>query len=392
MVWYKSIFNKQNIIFFKKNNIIKNNLYKNIKKRVTYNLFFFLHKIIIKFNKNYKINNIKQQLNNNKRLGFLIFIIITSIWIISGFYTIKESDRGIVLRFGKYNGIVSSGLNWKPTFIDKIIPINVETVREQATNGIMLTSDENVIKVEMNVQYRITDPEKYLFNVINPDNSLRQALDSTVRGVIGQSAMEQVLTTNRSFIRDITQKELETAISPYKMGITILDVNFQAARPPEDVKAAFDDVIAAREEEQKTIREAYAYRNEVLPLAKGNAQKIVKEAEAYKASIILKSEGEVASFIKILPEYHLAPEITKERLYIDTMEHILSNTNKIIINDKNNNLLLLPIKELMNNNKSKILHEFTNSKKSSIKNNKTLYNSSSQINNTIRNNSIRNGR
>ncbi len=127
-------------------------------------------------------------------------------WAGSGFYTIKESDRGVVLRFGEYSGIVGPGLNWKPTFIDRVIPVNVETVREQATNGMMLTSDENVIRVEMNVQYRVTDPAQYLFSVTNPDNSLRQALDSAVRGVIGQSAMEQVLTTNRAFIRDVTQK------------------------------------------------------------------------------------------------------------------------------------------------------------------------------------------
>lgn len=289
----------------------------------------------------------KQPSQLSGRLGMLALAAVVVVWAGSGFYTIKESDRGVVLRFGEYNGIVGPGLNWKPTFIDRVIPVNVETVREQATNGMMLTSDENVIRVEMNVQYRVTDPAEYLFSVTNPDNSLRQALDSAVRGVIGQSAMEQVLTTNRAFIRDVTQKELEATIAPYKMGITILDVNFQAARPPEDVKAAFDDVISAREEEQKTIREAHAYRNEVLPLAKGNAQKLIEEAEAYKASVVFKAEGEVASFAKMLPEYRAAPEITRERLYIDTMERVLSNTRKIIANDKSNSMLVLPLDQLM---------------------------------------------
>ncbi|WBA57358.1 FtsH protease activity modulator HflK [Providencia sp. 21OH12SH02B-Prov] len=289
----------------------------------------------------------KQPSQISGRLGVLALAAIVVVWAGSGFYTIKESDRGVILRFGEYSGVVGPGLNWKPTFIDKVIPVNVETVREQATNGMMLTSDENVIRVEMNVQYRVTDPAEYLFSVTNPDNSLRQALDSAVRGVIGQSAMEQVLTTNRAFIRDVTQKELEATIAPYKMGITLLDVNFQAARPPEDVKAAFDDVIAAREEEQKTIREAHAYRNEVLPMAKGNAQKLIEEAEAYKASVVFKAEGEVASFAKMLPEYRAAPEITRERLYIDTMERVLSNTRKVIANDKSNSMLVLPLEQLM---------------------------------------------
>ncbi|WP_339053718.1 FtsH protease activity modulator HflK [Arsenophonus endosymbiont of Crataerina pallida] len=280
---------------------------------------------------------------------FIVFIIaaVVIIWAASGFYTIKESDRGVVFRFGKYSHTAEPGLNWKPNFIEKVIPINVETIREQATNGMMLTSDENVIQVEMNVQYRVTDPAQYLFNVTNPDNSLRQAIDSAVRGIIGQSAMEQVLTTKRAFIRDETQKELENTIRPYNMGITILDVNFQAARPPEAVKAAFDDVIAAREEEQKTIREAQAYRNEVLPLAKGNAQKLIEEATAYKSSVVFKAEGEVASFAKMLPEYRAAPQITRERLYIETMERVLSNTRKVIVNDKSNSMLVLPLEQIL---------------------------------------------
>uniref|UniRef100_A0A3B0LZV0 Protein HflK n=1 Tax=Arsenophonus endosymbiont of Trialeurodes vaporariorum TaxID=235567 RepID=A0A3B0LZV0_9GAMM len=285
--------------------------------------------------------------NINGRFIVCIIAAVVIIWAASGFYTIKESDRGVVFRFGKYSHTVEPGLNWKPNFIEKVIPINVETIREQATNGMMLTSDENVIQVEMNVQYRVTDPAQYLFNVTNPDNSLRQAIDSAVRGIIGQSAMEQVLTTKRAFIRDETQKELENTIRPYNMGITILDVNFQAARPPEAVKAAFDDVIAAREEEQKTIREAQAYRNEVLPLAKGNAQKLIEEATGYKSSVVFKAEGEVASFTKMLPEYRAASQITRERLYIETMERVLSNTRKFIVNDKSNSMFVLPLEQIL---------------------------------------------
>ncbi|UPS62668.1 FtsH protease activity modulator HflK [Providencia rettgeri] len=338
----------------------------------------------------------KQPSQISGRLGMLALAAIVVVWAGSGFYTIKESDRGVVLRFGEYSGVVGPGLNWKPTFIDRVIPVNVETVREQATNGMMLTSDENVIRVEMNVQYRVTDPAQYLFSVTNPDNSLRQALDSAVRGVIGQSAMEQVLTTNRAFIRDVTQKELEATIAPYKMGITLLDVNFQAARPPEDVKAAFDDVIAAREEEQKTIREAHAYRNEVLPLAKGNAQRLIEEAEAYKASVVFKAEGEVASFAKMLPEYRAAPEITRERLYIETMERVLGNTRKVIANDKSNSMLVLPLDQIMRgaNTNATSAPKVSPSARMATPNNNASSNgaTSAQPNSAVRGDAVRVGR
>ncbi|KPD04271.1 FtsH protease activity modulator HflK [Moellerella wisconsensis] len=338
-------------------------------------------------------DNNQQASNFGGRLGMLAVAAAVIIWGASGFYTIKESDRGVVMRFGEYSGIVGPGLNWKPTFIDKVVPVNVETVREQATNGMMLTSDENVIRVEMNVQYRVTDPAEYLFSVTNPDNSLRQALDSAVRGVIGQSAMEQVLTANRAYIRDVTQKELESTISPYKMGITLLDVNFQAARPPEAVKAAFDDVISAREEEQKTIREAHAYRNEVLPLAKGNAQKMIEEAEAYKVSVVLKAEGEVASFSKMLPEYQAAPEITRERLYIETMERVLSNTRKIIANEKSNSMLVLPLDQLMRGNNSASTPKVTQAPKVTYPNsNQSSLNTDPSSSAAVRGDAVRVGR
>lgn len=211
----------------------------------------------------------------------------------------------------------------------------------------MLTSDENVVRVEMNVQYRVTDPERYLFSVTNPDDSLRQATDSALRGVIGKYTMDKILTEGRTIIRNDTQKELEDTIRPYNMGITLLDVNFQAARPPEEVKDAFDDAIAARENEQQYIREAEAYANEVQPRANGKAQRTIEEAKAYKARTVLEAQGEVARFAKLLPEYKAAPEITRERLYIEAMEKVLSNTRKVLVNDKGNNLMVLPLEQML---------------------------------------------
>ncbi|WP_345830146.1 FtsH protease activity modulator HflK [Erwinia sp. HDF1-3R] len=288
--------------------------------------------------------------NTPGRGGRLVGIVVVAavvIWAGSGFYTIKEAERGVVTRFGKFSHLVEPGLNWKPTFVDQVRAVNVEAVRELAASGTMLTSDENVVRVEMNVQYRITNPERYLFAVTSADDSLRQATDSALRGVIGRSTMDRILTEGRTVVRSETQRELEETIRPYDMGITLLDVNFQAARPPEEVKAAFDDAIAARENREQYVREAEAYANEVQPRANGQAQRILEEARAYKTRTVLEAQGEVARFAKILPEYKAAPQITRERLYIETMERVLSHTRKVLVNDKGNNLMVLPLDQLM---------------------------------------------
>ncbi|MDN5986639.1 MAG: FtsH protease activity modulator HflK, partial [Hafniaceae bacterium] len=250
-----------------------------------------------------------------KVVGLAIAAVVV-IWAASGFYTIKEAERGVVTRFGKFSHLVQPGLNWKPTFVDEVTPVNVESVRELAASGVMLTSDENVVRVEMNVQYRVTNPEEYLFNVTNADDSLRQATDSALRAVIGKYSMDKILTEGRTIIRTDTQKVLEETIKPYKMGITLLDVNFQTARPPEEVKAAFDDAIAARENEQQYIREAEAYANEVQPRANGQAQRILEDARAYKDRTVLEAQGEVGRFARLLPEYKASPQITRERMYL----------------------------------------------------------------------------
>ncbi|ATA26546.1 HflK protein [Brenneria goodwinii] len=281
------------------------------------------------------------------RLVGIVAVAAVVIWAASGFYTIKEAERGVVTRFGKFSHQVDPGLNWKPTFIDSVRAVNVESVRELATSGVMLTSDENVVRVEMNVQYRVTEPERYLFSVTNADDSLRQATDSALRGVIGKYTMDKILTEGRTIVRTDTQRVLEETVRPYNMGITLLDVNFQAARPPEEVKAAFDDAIAARENEQQYIREAEAYANEVQPRANGQAQRILEEARAYKTRTVLEAQGEVARFARVLPEYKAAPEITRERLYIETMERVLSHTRKVLVNDKGGNLMVLPLDQML---------------------------------------------
>ncbi|MWP91024.1 FtsH protease activity modulator HflK [Glaesserella parasuis] len=270
------------------------------------------------------------------------------VWGASGFYTVQEAERGVVTRFGKLHEIVLPGLNWKPTFIDNVTPVNIERVLELRTNGSMLTQDENMVLVEMTVQYRIEDPAKYLFSVTKPDDSLKQATDSALRYVIGHMTMDDILTTGRAIVREKTWNALRDIIKNYDMGLLITDVNFQYARPPEEVKAAFDDAIKAQEDEQRLIREAEAYARGQEPIARGQAQRILEQANAYKEQVVLNAQGEVQRFTQLLPEYKAAPEVTRDRLYIQTMEKVMKNTPKLMVDSSNgNNLTVLPIDRLM---------------------------------------------
>ena len=270
------------------------------------------------------------------------------LWGASGFYTVKEAERGVVLRLGHFHSIEQPGLNWKPTFIDRVIPVNVERVLELKTQGAMLTQDENMVKVEMTVQYRIQDPAKYLFSAVNANDSLNQATDSELRYVIGHMTMNDILTTGRSVVRENTWKALNQIIEPYNMGLEVIDVNFQSARPPEEVKDAFDDAIKAQEDEQRYIREAEAYAREKEPIARGNAQRILEEATAYKDRVVLDAKGEVERFQPLLPEFKAAPEVFRERLYIQSMEKVMANTPKVMLdNGSGNNLTVLPLEQLL---------------------------------------------
>ncbi|MBY7822389.1 FtsH protease activity modulator HflK [Vibrio fluvialis] len=281
-------------------------------------------------------------------IGFgVIAAIAVAIWFFAGFYTIGEAERGVVLRLGKYDRIVDPGLNWRPRFIDEVTPVNVQAIRSLRASGLMLTKDENVVTVSMDVQYRVADPYKYLFKVTNADDSLRQATDSALRAVIGDSLMDSILTSGRQQIRQSTQETLNQIIDGYDMGLIIVDVNFQSARPPEQVKDAFDDAIAAREDEERFIREAEAYKNEILPKATGRAERLKKEAQGYTERTVNEALGQVAQFEKLLPEYQASPKVTRDRLYLDAMQEVYSNTSKVLIDSKSSgNLLYLPIDKL----------------------------------------------
>ncbi|MGY5451945.1 FtsH protease activity modulator HflK [Agarivorans sp. MS3-6] len=285
----------------------------------------------------------------------IVAVILAVIWVASGFYTVAEAERGVKLTFGKYDaeaGPVEPGLNWKATFIQDVISVDVETIRSLPASGFMLTEDENVVRVEMDVQYRVVDPKNYLFSVTAPDDSLAQATDSALRYVIGHTTMDDILTTGREVVRSETWELLEEITGPYNLGIQVVDVNFLPARPPEEVKDAFDDAISAQEDEQRFIREAEAYQREIEPRARGRVQRIEQEAQGYQEQSVLRAQGEVARFVQLLPEFEAAPDVTRHRLYLETMEEIYAKSNKVLIDASNNsNMLYLPIDKLMESSK-----------------------------------------
>ncbi|MBD1575241.1 MULTISPECIES: FtsH protease activity modulator HflK [Vibrio] len=314
-----------------------------------------------------KKGNGKPLFGGGGAMGFgAIALIAVLIWVFSGFYTVGEAERGVVLRLGKYEKMVDPGLNWRPRFIDEVTPVNVQAIRSLRASGLMLTKDENVVTVEMGVQYRVSDPYKYLYRVTNADDSLRQATDSALRAVIGDSLMDSILTSGRQQIRQTTEETLNQIIDKYDMGLTVTDVNFQSSRPPEQVKDAFDDAIAAREDEERFIREAEAYKNEILPKATGRAERLKKEAQGYTERTVNEALGQVAQFNKLLPEYNAAPKVTRDRLYLDAMEKIYTRSSKVLIDSESSgNMLYLPIDKLISDAKSKPAKARTGDKSSS---------------------------
>lgn len=278
-------------------------------------------------------------------VGVAAVAVVLGVYIFSGFYTVREAERGVVLRFGKVYDVVNPGLRWKFTGMDEVTMVDIEQVRAIQSSGTMLTEDENVVIVEMDVQYRISDPVRYLYSVVDPDNSLTEATDSALRYVVGHTLMDDILTSGREMVRQNTRDLLISIIEPYDMGLTVVDVNFLPARAPDQVKEAFDDAIAAQEDEQRYKREAEAYANEVLPRAEGQVQRILQEAEAYRSRVVLTAQGEVSRFEQVLPEYMAAPEITRKRMYLETMQEVLANSRKVIVDTEGNQtpLLYMPL-------------------------------------------------
>lgn len=281
-------------------------------------------------------------------IGLLAAIIVV-VWGLSGFYTIKEAERGVILRFGENTGeLAMPGLSWKMTFIDEVIPVNVQNISSLGSAGAMLTEDENMVRVEMEMQYRIADPYLWKFSVTDPEMSLSQALDSAIRYVVGHMRMDDILTDGRETARQRVRDELDSIVKAYNIGVSVIDMNFKDARPPAEVKAAFDDAIAAQEDEVRFIREAEAYAREIEPRARGQVNRMNEEAQAFKERSILEAQGEVARFEELLPQYLAAPVVTRQRIYLETMEEVYSSTSKIIVDTEGGgNMMYLPLDKIM---------------------------------------------
>jgi modulator of FtsH protease HflK len=284
------------------------------------------------------------------------------LWIFSGFYIVDEGNNGVETRFGQYIGTTQSGLNWHiPSPIEQVDIINVKknrlievgfsshaTDQNGSNDALMLTKDENIVDVQLGVQYQIKDAKDFVFNVANPEATLIQVIKSAERSVIGSSTMDFVLTEGRGEIVIRIKKEIQDVMDSYKSGIQVTSVNLQDAQAPEQVQNAYQDAIKAREDEQRLINEAEAYANDVVPKARGAAARKEQEAEGYKQQVIAQAEGETSRFSQLLLEYNKAPEVTKKRLYIEAMESVLSGTNNVMIDIKSgNNMIYLPLDKIV---------------------------------------------
>lgn len=280
-----------------------------------------------------------------------ILVILAIVWAVAGVYQIDEQERGVILRFGKYQDKVSPGLHWNPRFIDNVYKVNVTQVRSHNVRAFrMLTEDQNIVEVNLSVQYTVSNPKDFLLEVRDPKISLAQATESSLRHVVGGSLMNSILTDGREEISIEVQSRLQDLMIQYKTGIEIAKVNIDDTRPPQAVQAAFDDVIKAKEDEERVKNEAEAYRNGVVPEARGHARRQLEESEAYKQQITAEAEGEAARFASLQEEYARAPEITRERLYLETMQVVMGSTNKVMVDSKGgNNMMYLPLDQLLKN-------------------------------------------
>ncbi|QEM80958.1 FtsH protease activity modulator HflK [Halomonas binhaiensis] len=277
----------------------------------------------------------------------LLIIIALAIWAASGFYLVDQSERGVVLRFGKFQEVVSPGLQWNPPLIDDVRMVNVTRVRSVSQTQSMLTQDENIVSVEISAQYQVADPRGYVLNVRDPELSLANALDSALRHVVGGTDMIDILTSGREILGSAVSNRLQSYMDSYGTGISLVTLNVESTSPPDAVQDAFDDVIRAREDRQRTINEAMAYANAIIPAAQGQAQRVVEQGQGYRESVVAEARGQASRFSALLAQYRDAPQIMRERLYLDAISEVLGQTNKVLVDvDQNSPLMVLPMDKL----------------------------------------------
>ncbi len=291
----------------------------------------------------------------------LILGLLLVVWAASGFYIVDEGHRGVVLRFGEYSDTTPAGLRWHmPYPIEQVEIVNISQVRtveigyrnnvrsKVLRESLILTDDENIVDIQFAVQYILNNPEDFLFNNRNPDDAVLQAAESSIREMIGKSKMDSVLYEGREQIAADATILMQEILDRYEIGISISRVTMQNAQPPEQVQAAFDDAVKAGQDKERQRNEGEAYANDVIPRAIGNAARLLEESQGYKERVIASAEGDASRFEQVLVEYSRAPEVTRERLYLDMMQQVLSSSSKIVIDQEGgNNLLYLPLDQLM---------------------------------------------
>jgi membrane protease subunit HflK len=293
--------------------------------------------------------------------AMLLVVLVLVVWFASGFYIVDASQRGVVLTFGRYSQTTDPGLRWRwPYPVQSHEIVNVSQVRtievgyrnnvksKVLREALMLTDDENIVDIQFAVQYTINDPEDYLFNVRRPDETVMQVAEAAFREIVGQSSMDFVLYEGREDIAARAEKRMQQILDLYKTGVLISRVTMQNAQPPEQVQAAFDDAVKAKQDQERAKNEGQAYYNDVVPKARGAAARLTEEAAGYRQRVVAAADGDASRFRQILTEYTKAPAVTRERMYLETMQQIMTSTSKVMIDAKaGGNLLFLPLDKII---------------------------------------------
>ena len=280
----------------------------------------------------------------------LVAIVAVVAWILSGIYIIEPAERGVVLRLGEFHTITGPGPHWIMRGLETVDKVDVDNLRTVSHRAKMLTRDENIVQVEVAVQYQVRDAREYLFQVRDPDYTLQEAAESALREVIGGISMDEFLSGGRGAIVKQTKELTQSILDKYNTGLILTSVNLQDPQPPEEVQGAFEDAIKAREDEQRYKNQAEAYALDILPKARGDAARLREGAMAYRDKVIAGAEGEASRFTQTRTEYEKAPDITRKRIYLETMEYVLANTSKVLMTVQDgNNLMYIPLDKLMDN-------------------------------------------
>ena len=279
---------------------------------------------------------------------FLLFLLIGA-WIVTGFYRVDEAERGVVQRFGAYTETTMPGLHWHIPYPMEIVnKINANEVANYKYNTEMLTADQQYVFIDMTVQYRRTDPVKYSFEVELPEETLQDVTESALREVVGTSELEVLIAARRDEIATRTKDVLQSTLDSYGAGLTITSISLETVNYPQAVQSSVDDAQKARNDSERYVLEADAYARDIIPKARGDAARVLEDARAYRDRVIADAEGEAGRFEALLTEYQKAPEVTRERLYIDAIEEVYGRSNKVILDaEGSGNLLYLPIDQLM---------------------------------------------